>query len=115
MSSLLLLASKSSVLKDNLKRYLELFKSNDDWMKYLIEAVNAIDKHGTATAAADVAARQNMDGTPNWIQRLIKEPDLIFKNCTNNHFFAVEEDDSACYLFKDGQRPKSKKECVEVR
>ena len=94
---------------------LELFKSNDDWMKYLIEAVNAIAKHGTATAAADVAARQNMDGTPNWIQRLIKEPDLIFKSCTNNHFFAVEEDDSACYLFKDGQRPKSKKECVEVR
>ncbi|WP_434503326.1 GmrSD restriction endonuclease domain-containing protein [Prevotella sp.] len=94
---------------------LGLFKSNDDWMKYLIEAVNAIVEYGTDTAAANVATKQNMDGTPNWIQRLIKEPDLISEYCTKDHFFAVEEDESACYLFKGGQRPKSKEDCFEVR
>jgi len=94
---------------------LRIFKSNDCWMKYLIETVNAIVIHGTDAAAANFAAKQNMGGTPNWIQRLIKEPDLISKHCTNNHFFAVEEDNSACYLFNGGQRPKSKKDCFEVR
>jgi len=80
------------------------FRTGDN-KKYLKATLLNIISHGSeekAVNALSVGIQQECE-VPNWVVRLITEPDLLDKHCGGYHYFAI--DDNVCYLFNGAARP----------